>query len=610
MNYFISKIKKYIPVIGLVLFVWISTGHVAHAGLLDLGAFDLVVAIMSNLLQMLLTATAWFVGLTGTLLNVSMYLTTHLGAFINDTPVIYTVWGIVRDLSSMVLIFFILYAAIKMILEAEEANYAQLLKSIVIMGILINFSFFFTRVLIDASNVVSLQFYNAIAPGKEYAAGSSVSDWSLSLFKDGGISNIFMNSLAINEWYKSRGQLGVGAGNNAVADAQSAPIRIILITIGGMIVMIIASLSFAGAAAAALLRTVILIFLLAFSPIWIASWALPQIREASKKWTSHFRAQLLFLPVYLLFMYVAIRILTESHLKDLAGGDFSGLTQGNLGAYVSLFVGFSIVIVMLNIPLVAAVSVAGAGGKLSEKWFNQTRSWFGRHTVGRAAYNVQESSRFKDFEANHPGVGSMISKGLSKGSTYGFGLKKGGYEDALKAKKKRYEEAYKKVGTVNEAFIAKEDLPSAKAAAKEAQARFRSNLPYNNSVIGFMMDNRAYKETAHKLNKDSDKQAKKDNKKTAQKKMRDLIEEERGLNEPSMIQLTGRLAEETARKKSERLEQIRKEKIALQEQIAEGTAVEEEEKESKIMNKLEEIEKKSDGGGDKGGDKGGEKSEK
>jgi len=376
----------------------------------------------SNFMQALLMVTAWLVGLTGTLLNVAIFITTNLGPFIKDTPVIYNVWTIIRDLASMVLIFVILWAAIQMILNLKQPNFGNLLKNIVIMGILINFSFFFAQVMIDASNIVSLQFFNAITPGKEYSTGSKLGDWTSKAFNDGGLSNVFMGALQVNGWYKNMGVVG-GSSSSGTTDQNAAPIRIVLVTFAGMIVMIFASMSFLAAAAVCLLRTAMLIFLLAFSPIWIAAFAFPELKEVANPWWKQFKVQLLFLPTYLILMYVAIRVLNESGLNKLTGSTESALTiasQANLSAYTSLFVGFTIVLIMINLPLIGALSIAGAAGTATEKWFKGTQSWLGRNTMGRFASRVNESDVARNWYAKNPRAGMVLQKQLSKVSSASF----------------------------------------------------------------------------------------------------------------------------------------------------------------------------------------------
>lgn len=436
-------LKKLTPTLLSIALVGIFAAPATHAqtgaiaqGLLALAPWDFVWTILSNIMQAILTIVAYFVTLTGSLLNVAVFLTTNLGPFIRESEVIYSVWTIIRDLSSMVLIFFILWAAIQMILHLEQANYGALIKSIVIMGILINFSFFFTQIMIDASNIVSLQFFKAITPGQEYTPGSTIGDWTSKAFTDGGLSNVFMSALQVNAWYQNK---GVVSGTNGAADIQAAPIRIVLVTFGGIIVMLLASFSFLAAAAVCILRTAMLIFLLAFSPIWIAARAMPQLKDASSVWWKHFKTQLIFLPTYLIFMYVAIRILSESGLNKLTTTAVTATvtaSQTNLGAYTSLFVGFGIVIIMINVPLIAAIKVAGAGGGTTEKWFSSIYGW-GRgkivgglqntwknswnYTGGRAASAIARSDALQNFAASNL-VGEYAYKGI-KASASGYDKK-------------------------------------------------------------------------------------------------------------------------------------------------------------------------------------------
>ncbi|MEA2715447.1 MAG: hypothetical protein QOG91_475, partial [Candidatus Parcubacteria bacterium] len=275
-----------------------------------------LVSILSTVSWLAMSVAGWFLSMTGTLLNVAMFLTTHLGLFIDQTPVIYAIWTIIRDLSSLLLIFVILYAAIRMILSKEEASYGNLIKNIIIVGILINFSFFFTRVLIDFSNVVSLQLYNGIAPDNSASVPlGDITDISLvvpKLMTSGGIADILMGALKVTTVWQANGPKS-SAFNTT--DNVASGIDLLVKTVAGTAVIVITACSFAVAAFAAIWRVVVLLLLLGFSPLWMASSILPQLKtEVAERWTKPFKAQLIFLPVYLIFMYVALKIVTETHL--------------------------------------------------------------------------------------------------------------------------------------------------------------------------------------------------------------------------------------------------------------------------------------------------------
>ncbi len=428
---------------------FVLSTHQAHASLTDMlglsnifgyGIKDFVIMMMADISYMILTIASWFVGLTGTLLNVAMYFTTHVGIFVNNTPVIYTVWRIIRDISSLILIFFILIAAIKMILNVSDPDFGNLIKNIIIMGVLINFSFFFTRVLIDASNIVSLQFFNAIAPTNSAsmqclpAVNGSAPDndpctnpaaAAKQLLTSGGLSDIFMSALKVTTWYDTSKQLNSDA-NGATDKVGSPVVKILLITVAGVVVMILAGLSFLAVAIVCIVRLGVLLLLLAFSPIWIAAYAIPNLKEFSDMWTKQFKAQLIFLPVYLCVMYVALRILTESNLTKITQSSPSG----DLSDFINLFVGFTIIIFILNSPLLIAAKAAGGGSDWTKGMFNSMRKWTQAktqtafrsgwmNTGGRAASAIARSEGLKNL-ASRSIVTEYALKGLNAtGAKYG-----------------------------------------------------------------------------------------------------------------------------------------------------------------------------------------------
>lgn len=337
-----------------------SATSIASSSLLGLSGFLKIIAYLAYLG---LTVSGWFLALCGTLLNVSLQLTTHIGAFIQSTPAIYTVWNTIRDFVSMILIFFIIWAAIQMMLNLKTPNYNSLIKSVIIAGVLINFSFFLTQIAIDASNIVSLQFFNAIAPNQTatYTASDSLSTIISKSIKDGsgGLSGIFLSSLQVNQYWANNGNFDTTISGKSDS---AQLIGIIIANYTGSLVQILAGLSFLAAAVAALWRTIILVFLLGFSSIWVASYAIPQLSDFKNKWMEHFKSNLIFLPVYLAFLYVSVFVISKSGLNELVSS--ISTTQGNAGSvYLSLFITGAIILFFINIPLFVAISVAGTVAK-------------------------------------------------------------------------------------------------------------------------------------------------------------------------------------------------------------------------------------------------------
>ena len=71
-------------------------------------------------------------------------------------------WGAVRDIANIFFIIALLYVAIKTILGLSGHDGKKLLTWIIIMALVINFSLFVTKIVIDASNILAKVFYNQI----------------------------------------------------------------------------------------------------------------------------------------------------------------------------------------------------------------------------------------------------------------------------------------------------------------------------------------------------------------------------------------------------------------------------------------------------------------
>jgi hypothetical protein len=343
--------------------------------------------------------SAFFLTLVGLLLNVSIILTMNIKAIYQATPAIESVWIVVRNLSSIFIIFALIYTSIMTILDVGGQKLSALVKNIVIAGLLINFSLFFTKVAIDASNLISLQFFRAIAPNAQSTVLNSndftkITDKS---FYDGGISAVFMQGLQIPKIYNQqtgKRVLQLDGGKNGTA------FKILVSTILGSALMIIAGLSFLATAIAFIIRTVILLLLMGFSPVYFAGMVFPSIKkDISDRWFGWLKEQLIFMPVYLLFMYVAMSfistinadatksffgLLGDSQNSATANTSLNGIILSNVG----LLIQYGIALILILVPLIAAKEV---GGGLSTKWGVAAKDWvrgtvggvIGRNTAGR-----------------------------------------------------------------------------------------------------------------------------------------------------------------------------------------------------------------------------------
>lgn len=446
--------------------------------------------LTANAVNLMLAGDAFILGIAGEVLNVSIIMTLHIKDFVDATPAIFTVWKTIRDISGLFFIFFLLYAAIQMIL-GNEAKFGETIKNIVITAILINFSFFIVSLGIDASNIVSLAIYNQMLPNTNTVTiqpsqnGQPGSTSLSTVVKDvqtkGGISDIFMNSLKVSQLYDPKANDGDGGVKGGL---ELGPLKIILIGIAGAIMMFCTTISFLIASAAFVVRLAILIFILAFSPLLFLSWMSPELKEQTGKITNALKTQLVFMPVYLLLMYVALSVLNKSNLIGAAAtssSDFLPTGTNWTLPFIVLAINFTIVIFILNLPLVVGIAMSGNISKKTLEKFSaaniwktaskSTGTWAARNTAGRLASRINESETMRNVYSKNPVLGRLSSAGLSKVSSAGFG---GGKNAGFDQVKKKQIEARKK-------FV--EGLGHDESAVASGVSAFQASIAAKRDII-------------------------------------------------------------------------------------------------------------------------------
>ncbi len=438
-----------ISVICFLLVGGIFTPKVAEASCSPFssvyGAFR-IVDCAAEAGNIVLTLTSKLVYISGVTLNSAMNLTLNMGKITGSATsgsgvtALEETWRILRDFASICFIFLLLYGSICMILGVEGLAPRDLIPKIVLCGLLINFSLFFCRVAIDASNLLSLGFYNAIAP--------ITADYSVTAAPeaaDGGISNAFMSALKITSVYDPK------AFSAGASDTLAPGFKVITATILGSFIMLIAAGSFFAVTFMLVIRIALLVMLMAFSPLYFVGMVLPNTKKFSDEWLSLFTGQLTFLPTYLALIYIALRIMTHpSFSQAIMKVDNVSYAQAFITGDTSvmgIILNYLIIIVMLNFALTQAISIAGKAGKWGEKYSKMTKAFIGTRTLAFTAHRIKESNIGKEILSRVP-LGRAMSIGLNNIAKSDFGAKeaKGGYEAGYKANVKSRTDFAKSLG--------------------------------------------------------------------------------------------------------------------------------------------------------------------
>jgi len=498
-----NHLKIFIALVAVALPVFImATPHFAYAdcGFIGPGSSvtDCVFVATSWLAELAFTIAGAFLTITGVLLNGTMVATLNISQIVTNTPAIGTAWRTIRDFSSIFIIFLLLYASIKMILGMKDSGLGNLIKNIIIAGLLINFSLFMTKFVVDTSNIVSLSFYNAIAPGQgtvapsASAAGATVGMIS-NAFNDGGLSNVFMQSLDVQRFTGSAIGSAVGSTTNADPNKNRT---ITMAYVGGSVLMFTAAFSFLFAAVAFAVRLGVLILLMAFSPIYFIGMIIPGTKEYADKWLKTLICMCCFMPVYLLLMYVAVSVISDPNFFNFAKLN-STATVGNTivnAQLIGIVLQYIIAFMFINAPMAAALALCPADkvmawGKAASKWTQgqltkgskNTAGFAGQHVIGRGAAAFADNEKFKNFTANHPTLGTWASTGLKGVSGASFGGSKGGYDKRSDTYSKTRQDVAKKLGATDndiDAGMAGWNAETVEMQGKRDQLRLKHDLAY------------------------------------------------------------------------------------------------------------------------------------
>lgn len=327
---------------------------------------------------------ARFLWVAGWLFNATLAYSLYMGDFLKNVPIVDIGWKILRDVANMCFIFILLYVAINTILQANTSDAKKILMRVIIIAVLLNFSLFAAKVVIDASNILALQFY-----GKMIGAGGVSSDRDA---YDKGISQTFIKNLGIENVYRAGGENTTPETTNAFTTSKN----VIVITLGGALLIMVTAFVFLAGAIMFIIRTVTLIFLLILSPLAFLSMVLPKTEGYWKSWLSMLINQSFFAPLYLMFMYIVIAILTSGNFQNPAGQkiNIASFLSGNPDSVGTLYVFIVLIALMLG-SLLVAKSLGAIGGDFARNWAGKATfgasSWLGRQSAGRLAQKAAKS---------------------------------------------------------------------------------------------------------------------------------------------------------------------------------------------------------------------------
>lgn len=351
----------------------------------------------------ILWITSWILWACVAIFNITLNYSLNFGAFLKQINIIETGWKIFRDVANICFIFILLYIAISTIIQSSTANTQKLLVRLVVIALLLNFSLFFARVVVDTGNILALSIYQKMGATTNSGGALPVTGDPLADAVSGadqGISSAMIRGLGLTTIYERPKALDNDPNANAKALVGNAVegLNILVIAIGGAIFMLVTAFVFIVAAILFLIRTVTLVFLMILSPLAFAANILPQTQKHFASWSSMLINQSFFPAVFLLVMLLVFQIITKQEWINGHQMNFAEVLTGQPNAIGTLFT-FVILIGLMLGSLIVSKQMGAHGGDMARNAAGKLAfgagAYLTRQTLGRAAAKYTTSDQGK-----------------------------------------------------------------------------------------------------------------------------------------------------------------------------------------------------------------------
>lgn len=290
--------------IVVVLIVLILSTQEAHASVPSAvanflgvpGAIPQIVLFVTKVLVALIqTLVGYLIKAAALLIGVALWFNSSLAGNLGGNIFVLTGWGIFRNLANLGFVFGIIVIAIATILRLQSYQARSILWKLIVAALLVNFSLVIVGSLINVADIFS-NFFNQSISGQRGVSN----DWNVLVNKvvDSSKYNIVAFQNASQSTELSQNQIDA-MGKDAL-DIISLVIKVVIGVGVTLVLLAVATLLF--------LRYFYLTFLIIVSPIVLLLWIFPNTKEYWTKWWSALIKWLLFAPVNLLFIWLALSV--------------------------------------------------------------------------------------------------------------------------------------------------------------------------------------------------------------------------------------------------------------------------------------------------------------
>ncbi|HAI73954.1 MAG TPA: hypothetical protein DCS28_03800 [Candidatus Moranbacteria bacterium] len=282
---------------------------------------------------------------------------------IMDNNAIYTTWRTVRDVFNIAFIMVLLFSAFSTIFQYSKYGIKNIWLNLVLMALLVNFSYPIARFIIDVSNMLMYGFLNNLG-----GTGSF-----MDIIQKSGLQNMLVTT-------------------------SSDPLYLL----SAVVFTFIFAITLLVIAVLLVIRTITLAILIVFSPVAFTGSILPgtELASAASKWWTDFMKQCFAGPIIIFFLYIASKMLlaigsSQDVIKTIAATQVPGGVEGvtaELAKLIAEVSYFSMPIIILWYGILQAQSSGIAGAQAVVGAGKKAGKWLAKNPLGGSAGFISKKS--------------------------------------------------------------------------------------------------------------------------------------------------------------------------------------------------------------------------
>jgi hypothetical protein len=267
--------------------------------------------------------------------------------------IIYEMWAFVRDILNVAFILTLLFSAFCTVFQISKYSYKSLLITLIIMALLVNFSFPIARVIIDFSNVIMYYFIN-------------------NLGMDSKTSNAIFTNIARDS------ALGKIIYQDSVKTDTSYLMASVIFTFMFTVTLLIVAILF-------VIRMIVLAILVIFSSVAFVGSIVPFLSSQASKWWDMLFKYAFFGPLMIFMIVVATKMMAAiaDHQGRMAQIATSNKASDPTTIAAMAFFAIPIVILWVGLGTAQSMSIFGAGAVVGRG--QKFMGWAGKTLTGYRA---------------------------------------------------------------------------------------------------------------------------------------------------------------------------------------------------------------------------------